>query len=229
MKVFRTLLIFFLIVSCSTSKNVSHERIFLDEKGTVVTGKEFDHKWINEDDGLARWDYIENKIRYSRLSAPLYERYVLPHDSILRKLENITGNHFNKNTIFLIEYNYLDDLCSSLTPNIWNKYTIKQRKRFLNLQKKSIEANFDNVVVLSFYEEGISLANNPESQKEYFYSDSDQFLRKNLFRNPAMCGSYALVKPNGQALIRNGEHSPEMMTQLLSSENWSLFFSEEAP
>ena len=229
MKVFRTLIIFFLIISCSTTKKVFHERIFLDEKGAVITKKEFDHKWINEDDGLARWDYIENEIRYSRLSTPLYEHYELAHDSMLKKLENITGKKFNKNTIFLIEYTYVDDLCSSLTPNIRNKYIIKQRKRFLNPQKKSIEANYDNVVVLSFFEEGISLGNNPEAEKEYFYSDSNQFLRKTLFRNPAMCGSYALVKPNGQALIRNGEHSPEMMVQLLNSENWSFFFPEEAP
>jgi hypothetical protein len=229
MKVFRTSVIFFLIISCSTKKYISHERVFLDEKGAVITEKEFGHKWINEDVGLARWDYIENKIRYSSLSTPLYERYELAHDSMLKKLENITEKKFNKNTIFLIEYTYLDDLCSSLTPNIWNKHIIKQRKRFLNPQKKSIEANYDNVVVLSFFEEGISLANNPQSEKEYFYSDSNQFLRKTLFRNPAMCGSYALVKPNGLALVRNGEHSPELMAQLLTSENWSLFFSEEAP
>ena len=59
---------------------------------------------------------------------------------------------------------------------------------------------------------------------EYFYNDSNSFFRINLFKNPTLCGSYGLIKPNGQTIIRNGEYDIMSIYKHLKDRIWNKFF-----
>ncbi len=52
-------------------------------------------------------------------------------------------------------------------------------------------------------------------------------LENTFLKIPTLCGSYALIKPNGQALVRNGEYRPDWLVSLLQPENWNINFSPE--
>ena len=80
------------------------------------------------------------------------------------------------------------------------------------------------MVVLAFFEEGSVLANSPNSKKEYYFKDKDNFLRNSLFPGQVDCGSFALIKPNGETLVRNGESYAWYIEQHLKPNNWELFF-----
>jgi len=48
-----------------------------------------------------------------------------------------------------------------------------------------------------------------------------------MFRTPAWCGSQALIKPNGETLVHNGESYIPSRIQLIEDRNWNLFFPKE--
>lgn len=89
-----------------------------------------------------------------------------------------------------------------------------------------MELSRPQVLYLKFFEEGITLQNNPASPEEFFYSDTENFLKNTLFQNPSFCGSFALIKPNGQVLIRNGENTAGLMADYLEPEIWNQLFPE---
>lgn len=214
-----------MMISCSSTSSINNERIYLDETGKSISEEEFQWKWRNKENDLVRWDVQTDSGRVAQLNRSLYEQYVVSYEPFLRNIEKLTGRELDENTILLINYRYVDDLCSSSRDNSWRKPTIRERKRFLDPVKAQIEEQNPDMVFLYFFEEGISLSNNPTSEKEYFYMDSDNFLRNSLFRNPTLCGSYALIKPNGQVLIRNGENRPDRIAEFLKPEKWELFFN----
>lgn len=223
MKALQTCLFCLFIFSCSSSRYAPEKKTYLDTSGNHITHTEFKEKLRN---GFSKWGYVENNQNFEKLG-PLFERYTISYVPFAENIEKITGKQFASETIFLIEYHFLDDLCSSRYSNNWSKSTIRERKDFLDPQKESIEKGFKNVVFLHFFEEGVELSNQPNSEKEYFFKDSSNFLRKTLFTNPASCGSFALLKPNGQVLIRNGEHRADWMAELLTPEKWGFFFPEK--
>ncbi|QED37873.1 hypothetical protein FK178_09115 [Antarcticibacterium arcticum] len=175
-----------------------------------------------------RWDYgTQDSGRVARLQKPLYFRHFVTYPLFADKIEEITGKTFPENTIFLLQFTFLNDLCSEFLTNEWNNTQIKFRKNFLTPRKEEIEKRNENLVILNFFEDGISLLNSPGSPEEYFYLDKNNFLRNNFFKTQTLCGSMGLIKPNGQALVRNGEYSAGEFEQHLKPENWDLFFSPE--
>lgn len=107
-----------------------------------------------------------------------------------------------------------------MTPDL-----INVMKNYFKQHKNTIENN-KNIKIISFYENGISLHNDPESEEEYFYNDSHSFFRLNLFKNPTLCGSYGIIKPNGQTLIRNGEYDLISVNKHLKPRIWNRFFKQ---
>ena len=103
---------------------------------------------------------------------------------------------------------------------------VKKRKKFLLQKKEQIKATHQNVLYLKFFEERIALKNKPDSPEEYFFSDKENFLKNSLFKDPSFCGSFALIKPNGQVLIRNGESTADIIANYLNPEIWYRLFPE---
>ena len=220
-------LFFLLLISLSGCKSpildnvIPPKDVYLNEEGNEITRKTFRERLGNEE--LTEW-HFKNKegARAVQIVKPLYAPLIVNYPAFKRKLEAMTGKEF-KYPIFLIGYEYENDLCTG-NPKIWNKRTISERKDFTTSQKRKLEKKNPHLIVLYFFEEGIALSNSPNSEKEYFFKDKNNFLRETLFLNPSFCGSFALVKPNGQTLVRNGETSAAYIEQHLKSENWELFF-----
>ena len=156
-------------------------------------------------------------------NAPKYSTYKVDYSIFKSEIEKITYKKYPDSTIFLIDFNYLDDTCSDWFSNNLSSEKINLRKSFYSSLKTEIERK-SNVIFLCFFENGIILKNRPESKKEYFFSDQNNFFRKNIFINSTICGSYGLIKPNGQTLIRNGEYRPDWMNDHLKPEIWNLIF-----
>ena len=102
---------------------------------------------------------------------------------------------------------------------------INSRKNFNNPIKRKLERN-SNVIFLCLFENKIILKNRPKSKSEYFFSDQNNFFKSNLFLHPTLCGSFGLIKPNGETLVRNGEYRPDSMYEHLKPEIWDLIFQQ---
>ena len=224
MKILKFFLFALIIVSCST---LSTKRYYLDENGNQVSEDSFLKKWRTPKLDFARWDAVNDTARIARLSHPVFEQYALSYPPFHKNLEKMTGKEFNDSTIFLLQYRYFDDLCTSKQTNNWKRNAVRERKHFLDSITEETLTKNDQLVFLHFFEEGIELANHPGSPEEYFYMDTKNFLKKSIFTNPTLCGSFALVKPNGQVLVRNGEFRSDWMAEYLKEEYWALIFPSE--
>jgi hypothetical protein len=219
--------VLFLLLSCITSSLAAQSQQFLHHTTVDQNGNQrsyYKAKEITIEEEQAHHLHIaDNTGSLTRDGNSVYEPIMVDYAEIKKFLEDISGRSF-EDKIFLIEYTYANDHCSSNNNN-WDKAAIKKRKQFLKPQKKEIEKRNREVMILNIFEDGISLSNSPDSQKEYFYTDKGNFLRKNIFQNPTSCGSFALFRPNGQTLVRNGESSAWALEQHLKPETWRLFFS----
>jgi hypothetical protein len=51
-------------------------------------------------------------------------------------------------------------------------------------------------------------------------------MRKNIFLDPTLCGSFLLSKPDGKTIVLNGENTAERMAVNLDPKIWdSLLFN----
>jgi len=229
MKFFLFFLIF-ILASCSSQHTTitynPDEYIYLDENRNEMKSHEYLKRWRTKENNLVRWDYIAKDTgRVATLFEPSYSRYSVSYPKFLEEIKSLTGREYSKNSVFILRYFYLNDLSSP--GNNWNKYKIISRQKATSRHKKEIEKKYKNIIVLYFFEKGIQLQNSPDSKKEYLYLDGENFLRNTLFRNPSFYGSYALIKPNGETLVKNGESSLPYMEQHLKTENWDLFFETD--
>lgn len=223
----RIILFLILFSGCSSSNKVSKDRAYYDETGTLTTEEDFMQKWREKERGHARWDVIEDGQRKMSLSSPLFSSYLTEYRPLLRNLERITGQSFAENSVIVLAYEYADDLCSSTSSNTWNKRKVGKRKSFLQPIRSEVLGASKNVIYLHLFEEGIELKNDPGNNDEYFFVDKNNFFRNNIFRDPSLCGSFALIKSNGQVLVRNGEYRADWLLPLLQPQNWNAFFPEK--
>lgn len=208
-----------IITSCGPS------RTYLDENGKEISYRDYLNFFKESHLTATTWDYkTPDSGRVSQIVKPKYSPYMVKYPLFKKRIEEITSRKF-ENKIFLISYKYTDDLCSR-EGNELNKSAVENIKDNWSASKKYIEDKNENIVILIFFEQGYTIANSPYSQKEYLFQDRGNFLRESIFRTRAVCGSLALVKPNGETLVRNGESSVSFMEQLLKPENWEQFFTD---
>jgi hypothetical protein len=153
-----------------------------------------------------------------------YSTYKVNYKTIKDSLQKLTTKKFNDSTIFLIQYNYKDDICSSSSSNNMTRYLVSKRKSYFDAKRKRLEKK-NNIIFLVLFEKGIQLKNKKNKKKEYFFSDSLTFFRTNMFLNPVVCGSYALIKPDGLTLVRNGEYMVDSMVDHLDPIIWDTIFN----
>ncbi|TYB74627.1 MULTISPECIES: hypothetical protein [Bizionia] len=216
---FSILLLLFMLHSISAQEN-----IYIDENGQEIDNQDYQKRWRNKDLLLTTWSHIDtNGIKNYTLKKDLYMTGNYDYNEITLQLEIIINREIPKNNIILIEYNYKDDLCTvPRWDNNWTEDNIKDRKKFTDPLRKSILKK--NISYITLYEEGMTLANKPNDKNEYFFIDAKKTFRNKLFIYPTNCGSYAIIKPNGETLIRNGEYRPDWMVTHLEQKNWKLFF-----
>ena len=199
--------------------------VYLDENKNEISPEEYQSKWRNNDLLLSTWIHIDsNKTKYYTLKKDLYLKGVYSFPKIKDHLENLINKKIKDNNTILIEYYFKDDLCVSTRDNHWNKQEIIYRKKFTNPIRLQLKK--ENITYISLFEEGITLKNNPDKKNEYYFIDKDNYFREKLFIYPTACGSYGIIKPNGQYVIRNGESHPKEITKLLTDNNWQLFFNK---
>lgn len=57
-----------------------------------------------------------------------------------------------------------------------------------------------------------------------FGIDAYNFFRDNIFKYPTLCGSIAVIKPDGNMLVRNGEFDPSHMLKYTDEKSWNETF-----
>lgn len=208
------------LINCSNKFG----KYFLDNKG-----KKYDNVQFSKDYPDLAFSFKKSKDSgdIAVLNIPKYTKTETNFESIKSFYNLITSKDLNSKSILLISYYYKDDFCSSEWDNLWSKEKINNEKEFYyNNIKENIETSYPEIIFLIFFEEGIELNNNPFNKNEYFFTDKDNFLKYNFFKNSSFCGSQMIIKPNGNTLIRNGEYRPDLMANHLKPEIWNSIFKE---
>ncbi|HLT53482.1 MAG TPA: hypothetical protein VKZ97_06315 [Flavobacteriaceae bacterium] len=220
MKLTISFILFLLAISNSFSQQQSY--VYIDQDGLEINKEEFTNKLTNKDSMFTNWHSIgKNGYCYASLKKNLYLTGIYDYNEIKLHLKN-SGITIEKDAILLLQYKFKDDLCTNYWDNNWkHKEIIELKKHTTSIQKKLKK---DNIYYIIFFEDGIELHNSPKNKNEYYFSDSKNYFRKLLFTSPTLCGSFALIKPNGETLIRNGEYRADFMAQHLKPVNWEIFF-----
>jgi len=203
-----------------TSSGFSQEkRLYLNEYKEVIREDVFQMRWRDKENDLVRWDfYSKDTTLVCMLLKGEYQQKKLNYEYFKQHFEKITQKEYPKNTTFFISYNYYNDLCSVNTKNHYNSSETKEiRNRNRRFKKKS-ERKHDNLIVLKFYDKSITFKK--QSDSPILFSDKGSILRNLIFTQPTLCGSFAIIKPSGKTLIRNGEYGG-ILKSLLNPENWS--------
>lgn len=218
--------LFILLNYLSYSQSSNNTKYWIDENGKSIPAALFLEKWRSSNAEFARWDYIaKDSGRVAKTVHPKLNLYTINHPFFLDYINKVTNKKLSANTILLIEFKYKDDFCESKSSNKWKKSRIKNRKIYTDKWKKIVESKNPYLVYLVFYEKEIVLQNS-NSDTEYFFSDTEGLLRKNIFLDPTLCGSFLLSKPDGKTMVRNGENTAERMAVNLDSKIWdSLLFN----
>ncbi len=165
--------------------------------------------------------------RVYQFNAPRYSAYKINYADFRKKIEKATGKEFPESTIFIIYYNYKDDVCSDWFTNNVNSELLKNQKEYHDPFKVYIEKTYPKTIFLVLYEKGITLHNNSKTENEYFFSDTNNDIRKSIFRNPTVCGSFSIIKHDGNTLVYNGETMADSIAGHLNPEIWDSIFKPQ--
>lgn len=213
-------LLFFSVFSLSQNRKA---QFILDPQGKK-TGETFRALFDKYPENAMAFRMTKDSGRVYHYNAPRYSAYRLNYCDSRSELEKLTGKKYPESTTFILYFVYKDDACSDHFSNVVKSSDIAARKEFSNPIKIQIENKYPNTVFLVFYDSAIILQNKPESEKEYFYSDKDRYLRTSIFQHPTVCGSFAVLKSDGTTLVRNGEYRADWMADHLNPEIWDSIF-----
>ncbi|BCY28700.1 hypothetical protein [Flavobacterium okayamense] len=222
------LLLLFILFTFNISAQNSKTNYYLDPEGKEIPKEEKIYLKDKYPDNSLSFRKTKDSGYVYQLNVPKYSTFKVNYEFIKAEIENITDKKYNDSTIYVIEYRFLDDPCSVNHSNFMSKSLIFGRKAFLNQIKRDIEKKYNNTIFLNFFEKKIELKNNKKSKKEYFFSDVNNFFRNNLFLYPTVCGSFCLIKPNGETLVRNGEYRADSMAEHLNPEIWDQVFQSNS-
>ena len=157
-----------------------------------------------------------------QITAPAYEVINSNYDTIRKILPEYPSKIKNDSLIYIIQYFYKNDH-TFLDEN--NKFTDKNDTyiNFIKTLKRSVEKENPNVKIYHIFEEGIDISN--VKNQKYFINDENSFFKTNFFKKSIVCGSFLIIKPNGQTLIRNGEYRIDSMANHLIPDIWNKIFS----
>lgn len=218
-----TFILFFTLNSVAQS---SVAKFWLDPNGKAVKTKKISHLSEEYPDYAMAFRKTADSGMVYQFNAPKYSTYNVDYPIFKSEIEKITNKTYADSTIFLIKFNYIDDNCSDWTSNKMTEEKINQIKKVHGESINQIEKSNKHIKIIYLFENNIELKNNPNNKSEYFFSDYDNFFNKYLFINSVVCGSFGLIKPNGQVLILNGESHVNEIYQHLKPEIWNLIFKK---
>lgn len=206
-------------------KSHSQKTTYLDVDGKKLSKGEFREKWTNEGLNLYAWQYKdENVNNYIELRKGLFETSIQNFDSIRSLFKTIYNVKIPKKHTILLEYRFIDDMCTKKSGNNkWTESELDYKVAFTNGTRSELKS--ERITYITLFENGIILENHTNKKGEYFFNDRSNYFRDILFKSPSLCGSYALIKPNGETLVRNGEYNAEFMAEHLEPEIWNRFFN----
>jgi hypothetical protein len=157
-----------------------------------------------------------------QITAPAYEVINSNYDTIRKILPEYPSKIKNDSLTYIIHFFYKNDH-TFLDEN--NKFTDKNDTyiNFIKTLKRSVEKENPNVKIYHIFEEGIDISN--VKNQKYFINDENSFFKINFFKKSILCGSFLIIKPNGQTLIRNGEYRIDSMANHLIPDIWNKIFS----
>ncbi|MFD2834584.1 hypothetical protein [Gramella sp. AN32] len=215
----RNLLLLFLLFPVIISAQKAN--IYLDQNGKEINYKEYREL----QNTYSSWRTNRNDKSISKINkANKVETFSGNYTAIKEVIEEITGKSYPENTIFLIEYTVKNDYCHGIKdPNYWSKKETAHWKEFVQPKIKWFESKYENTVVLYLFENSITFQET-DGKRKIFYSDSKNIFKKTLFQIRAYCGHHAIINPDNNILVYNGESGPEFMAEYLKQKNWKLFF-----
>lgn len=210
-------LLFFIIFLCFSAKAQNKEYI-LDSNGNKSS---FQYLFKKYPDQAIAFRMTKDSGRVFQASAPKYDVFYSNYDSI-KKYFPINTNKNSKDSItYLIQFFYKNDYTFT---DEKNNFIDKSDSFVLFLKdvKQKVEKKYKNTKVLYVFEKGISISN--INHNKDFVIDEDKILKTYFFTQSILCGSFLIVKPNGQSLIRNGEYRLDFMAEHLKPEIWNTMF-----
>ena len=216
--------LFLIFISTIVTAQKKEVQYWINENGKSITSDVFVSKWRYDKSDYARWDYrAQDSIRVARLTQQKFATYQIDYKLFLSYFQELSNKVYPENSIFLIEYHFLNDYCDGEPTNVWEYDKVDRRSNYTDKQKSEINKVDQNIVYLVILEEGIKFRMKKNS-KEYYFTDKNNFLRKSIFVNPSLCGSFLITKPDGKTLVRNGEFNATMMIEYLKPNYWDSIF-----
>ncbi|MBB4118655.1 hypothetical protein GGR32_000935 [Mesonia hippocampi] len=210
-------------------------RTWVDENGKSISENVFNEKWRT--DIYSRWDYIlkeapnssdsiKKSLRIAKL-IPAYTASTTNHKKWVEFLSTETNTPIKTNNTIVISFMHKDDLCGGTrNHNTTPDKKLRAYKNFYHPIFKKLKKKNPEVTPFMFFEKGVFL--NTSLQETPFFSDEKNVLKRGIFNIPALCGSYAIIKPNNQILVINGESRIDYIIEeyLHNEEYWNTFFKQ---
>ena len=199
--------------------NAQNKEYVLDPAGKKSN---FQYLFKKYPDNSMEYRITKDSGKVFQITAPAYEVINSNYDTVRKILPEYPSKIKNDSLIYIIQYFYKNDH-TFLDEN--NKFTdkIDTYINFIKTLKHSVENENPNVKIYHIFEEGIDISN--VKNYKYFISDKNSFFKTNFFKKSILCGSFLIIKPNGQTLIRNGEYRIDSMANHLIPDIWNKIFS----
>lgn len=199
--------------------NAQNKEYVLDPAGKKSN---FQYLFKKYPDNSMEFRITKDSGKVFQITAPAYEVINSNYDTVRKILPEYPSKIKNDSLTYIIQYFYKNDH-TFLDEN--NKFTdkIDTYINFIKTLKRSVEKENPNVKIYHIFEEGIDISN--VKNYKYFISDKNSFFKTNFFKKSILCGSFLIIKPNGQTLIRNGEYRIDSMANHLIPDIWNKIFS----
>lgn len=198
--------------------------VYTNMEGNSISQKEFNKKTHQKDHHFTSYLYPEEKdgqwFLHNRLIKSI-DTLTIDHQRLVLLLQNLTSKKLNHDSIIWLSYGFKDDFLSAdhyESPYVALPVNLTDNTYFERLKKK-----YPAITFLQFFEKDIPVKNNPENAEEYVFRDQNNILRKIIFKDAANYGSSAIIKPNGEVLLLNGEHmNPhKALAYFLTRKKWN--------
>ena len=199
--------------------NAQNKEYVLDPTGKKSN---FQYLFKKYPDNSMEFRMTKDSGKVFQITAPTYEIINSNYDTVRKILPEYPSKIKNDSLTYIIQFFYKND-GTFLDEN--NKFTDKNDTyiNFIKTLKRSVEKENPNVKIYHIFEEGIDISN--VKNQKYFINDENSFFKTNFFKKSILCGSFLIIKPNGQTLIRNGEYRIDSMANHLIPDIWNKIFS----
>ncbi len=191
-----------------TGSLLAQEIHFFDVKGNRITREKFEKLHDNRVNlGLS---FQKGKITETRLVSRI-ETGVIPQDlrnQILSNIEVASGKEINRLEMIIIYYYQGKDKCNSSG----NKTaTLEERKAYM--------AEYEKQIAKLGQTSGYSLHSIDDRDKDTYglkksYPDVDLLVEKTFFKYKYPCGSFVIIRPDGEYSAYFGEYSADQVVKL---------------